>query len=358
MPINLFFLVIALNFFATPTLSQVCISSEVIFSDLTQDNAAFTTQISTSESLVINEQGTFLTNTSSNGYGGFFFITPIDLSGPGGFSTKFVLQSTDTSAGVSDAWEFILASSSNLDLEPPPYSSGSASSTLSGWSRSNAFVVEFDAYNSGSLEEDDSTNHIAVFLSGEKICSQDVAFSFASSAKYTIWVDYSGFATQAFIRVSDPDGDTRPVNPTMTCDLDIWASMDINSDNHVGFFAYNNPDASGGAEHRLVDVLAIADSYNPIDGDTCAIYANCVQKTIDAQCLMELASDSSKCTINDCTPGYVWDVSGTDCCAFVEKETKILSSTAGVGPFPNGAEVDCESVQRTIATLTDSGNCT
>lgn len=340
--------------YLTPTYSQTCVSTEVIFSDLTNVNAAFTTQIARSDSLRIDSTGTYLTDTSSNSAGGFFFTSPTDFQGPGGFSVKFVLQSTDTSVGVGDAWEFIVASSTNLDLLPPPYANGEPNAGLSGWSRLNAFVVEFDSHNSGSDEQDTSTNHIAIFLSGTKVCSADVPFSFASGDKYTVWVDYSGFATQAFIRVSDPNDGTRPTSSTLTCDVDIWSTVDIDASNHVGFMAYNP--STGGAEHSLVDLLSVADSYNPRDADTCAIYANCVQKDItDAQCLAELSS--STCLISSCDAGYVWDVSGTDCCAFVEKSTWILSASAGSGPFLDGAVVDCETAQRTIATLTDSSNC-
>lgn len=337
------------------TSAQVCDTSEVIYSKLTTINSAFTSQIAIAGDIVIDNVDTTLTSTTADSYGGFFFTSPTDFTGPGGFSVKFTVQSTDISAGVGDAWEFIVAGSSNLDLVPPPYSAGSTNAGLSGWSRLNAFVVEFDSLDSGTAEQDSSANHVAIYLAGNEECKTDIAVSVSSGDKYTIWVDYSGFSAKAEVRVSAANDGTRPTTATLMCELDIWSTLDISGSNHIGFMAYNP--ASGGAEHSLVDTLSIADSYNPYDADTCAIYANCAQKTVDALCLISQGQGSGSCLLNSCTAGYVWDVSGTDCCAFIEKSTWGLSASAGSGPFSDGDTVACEEVQRTIAFLTTSDNC-
>lgn len=334
-------------------IAQICVSSEVIFSDITSINSAYTSQISLAGNANVDRTDTSLTTTASDSFGGFFFNSPTDFTGPGGFSVKFTIQSTDTSVGVGDVWEFIVAGSSNLDLVPPPYAPGSGNEGLSGWSRRNAFVVEFDSLNSGGTEQDSSTNHVAMYLAGTEQCTTDVSFSFASGNQYTVWVDYSGFAAKAEVRVSTANDATRPTSATLSCDVDIWSTLDISAANHVGFMAYNP--SRGGAEHSLVDSLSVADSYNPYDADTCAVYANCAQKTVDGLCLTP--QDSSNCLLSDCSAGYIWDVTGTDCCAFIEKSTWGLSDSAGSGPFSAGQVVACEQVQRTIAFLTTSDDC-
>lgn len=334
-------------------LGQTCVSTEVVFSSLTSLNSAFTSQINTAGDVVIDTVDTTLTSTSANSYGGFFFTSATDFQGPGGFSVKFLIQSTDTSVGLGDVWEFIVAGSSNLDLLPPPYTSGSTNAGLSGWSRLNAFVVEFDSLNSGTAEQDTSADHVAIYLAGNQECTADIGFSLASGDTYTIWVDYSGFSANAEIRVSSANDGTRPATPTLSCDVDIWSTMDITASNHVGFMAYNP--SSGGAEHSLVDTLSVADSYNPYDADTCAVYANCAQKVVDALCMVP--QSSSSCLLNSCSAGYVWDVSGTECCAFIEKSTWALSASAGSGPFSDGDTVDCEQLQRTIAFHATPDKC-
>lgn len=335
------------------TLAQTCVSSQVIFSDLTSINSAYTSQISLSGNANVDSSDTSLTTTAADSFGGFFFASPTDFTGPGGFSVKFAIQSTDTSAGPGDVWEFIVAGSSNLDIVSPPYSAGSGNEGLSGWSRRNAFVVEFDSLNSGTGEQDESTNHVAIYLAGDEQCKTDVAFSFASGDKYTVWVDYSGFASKAEVRVGGANDDTRPTSATLSCDVDIWSTMDISTANHVGFMAYNP--STGGAEHSLVDSLSVADSYNPYDFDSCSVYGSCSQKNVDALCLTP--QTSSTCLLADCSAGYIWDLSGTDCCAFVEKATWALSDSAGSGPFSAGDTVACEQVQRTIAFLTTPDQC-
>lgn len=335
------------------TIAQTCVSTEVIFSSLTALNSAFTSQISTAGDVVIDTVDTTLTSTAADSYGGFFFTSATDFQGPGGFSVKFVVQSTDITAGVGDAWEFIVAGSSNLDLLPPPYTAGSTNAGLSGWSRLNAFVVEFDSLNSGTAEQDTSANHVAIYLAGNQECTTDIGFSLASGDMYTIWVDYSGFSALAEVRVSAANDGARPTTSTLSCDVDIWSTMDITASNHVGFMAYNP--SSGGAEHSLVDSISVADSYNPYDADTCAVYAKCAQKVVDALCM--IPQTSSTCLLNSCSAGYVWDVAGTECCAFIEKSTWTLSASAGSGPFSDGDTVDCEQFQRTIAFLATSDKC-
>lgn len=339
------------------TEGQTCDSetiSEVIFTDLTSTNSAFTSSITFAGDVVIDTTGTSLTNTTADSYGGFFFNSATDFQGPGGFSVKFVLQSGDTSSGAGDAWEFIVAGSSNLDIVKPPYTDGSGNNGLSGWSRLNALVVEFDALNSGSENGDESTNHVAVYLAGSEMCSQDVGISFGSGDQYTIWVDYNGFSTSVQIRISDANLDSRPDTATLDCSVDIWSIMDISGSNHIGFMAYNP--SSGGAEHSLVDTLSIADAYRPYDSTECAAYASCAQKTVtDGLCLTPIASTT--CSLGACDAGYVWDLSGSDCCAFIEKGTWKLSDLAGTGPFSEGQVVDCEQIRRTIAFPTNSSNC-
>lgn len=348
----LFFSILSLTTLHSTT-AQTCISTEVIFSKLTAINSAFTSQISTAGDIVIDNVDTSLTSTASNSYGGFFFTSSTDFAGPGGFSVKFTVQSTDTSVGVGDAWEFIIAGSSNLDLLPPPYTDGSTNAGLSGWSRLNAFVVEFDSLDSGASEQDSSPNHVGIYLAGNEECKTNIGFSVASGAKYTIWVDYSGFSAKAEVRISAANDAARPTTATLSCDVDIWSILDISASNHVGFMAYNS--VSGGAEHSLVDTLSVADSYNPYDADTCAVYANCSQKNVDSLCLFPQGSNT--CLLSACEAGYVWDVSGTQCCAFIEKSTLALSASAGSGPFSDGDVVACEEVQRTIAFLTTADKC-
>lgn len=337
--------------------AQTCASETILsvtYTDLNDKNSAFTSSITRDGDIVVGSTSTALTTTASESYGGFFFTAPTDFQGPGGFSVKFILQATDTGASVGDAWEFIVAGSSNLDIVSPPYTSGSTNNGLSGWTRLNAFVVEFDTLNSGSDHEDDSTNHVAGYLAGTEVCSQDLAVSLASTAKYTVWVDYNGFSTSAQIRISDANSETRPDDATLDCNVDIWGTLDISASNHIGFMAYNP--TGGGAEHSMVDVLSVADAYRPFDSSDCAAYANCAQRTgTDNLCLT--SADSTTCTLSSCAAGYVWDVSGTECCAFIEKGTWALADSAGSGPFSDGDTVDCEEVRRTIAFPVDASNC-
>lgn len=337
---------------------QTCASNTILsitYTDLNNGNSAFTSSITTGGDMGVGTTSTTLTSTAGDSYGGFFFSSPTDFQGPGGFSAKFVIQATDTSAGVGDAWEFIVAGSGNINIEPPPYTSGSASFEQSGWSRLNAFVMEFDALNSGTDNDDESTNHIAGYLAGTEMCTTNLGASLASGDKYTVWVDYNGFSTSAQIRISSANSETRPTSATIDCSVDIWGTLDISSANYIGFMAYNP--SSGGAQHSMVDTLSIVDAYRPFDSNDCAAYANCAQRSVTGN-LCLTSSDSSTCIVGSCDPGYIWDESGSECCAFIEKGTWSLSDSVDVSTLSSGDVVACQESRKTIAFPVDTSNCT
>lgn len=349
----------ALLVFPALTNAQTCDGetiAQVIFSDLTEQNSALTNTITRAGSLVIDATGTKLTTTAEASFGGFYFNAPTAFQGPGGFSLKFGLKSTDTSAGNGDAWEVFVANASHLELLPPPYGPGSVSEGRSGWSRSSAFVVEFDAQNSGINEQDESSSHVAVYLSGTPRCSVDLGVNLADGSNYTVWLDYNGFSTQAEIRISDANSFVRPATTTLNCDVDIWSTLDLSQNNHIGFFAYN-PTAGngGGAEHSIVETLSITDAYRPFDSTDCATYDNCVLKTVDSLCISPPVG--GQCRLSACDPVYEWDVSGSACCAFVERASWTISASAGPGPFAAGDDVDCQLVRKTIVYLATPDRC-
>lgn len=331
--------------------SQTCDASisEILIEDLTSLNSAYTTQILSTD-VQITTAGTFLTTTTAANHGGFFFSNPTDFQGTGGFSLKFTIQNSDLT-GTGDAWEVIVASPSNLAFLPPPFATGSSFGN-SGWSRSNAFVVELDAHDSGTAEDDDNANHVAMYLSGTRICRNTLSNSLASGDRYVVWLDYNGFATRAEFRISAPNDASRPTNPTLSCDLDIWSTLDIAASNHVGFSAYN-PITISGAEHRLVDSISIADGYKPYDLDDCASYAKCAEKSVPGLCVQ--AEGYNKCSVFACNSGWVWDVSGSSCCAFVEKTTFTIANS--VTTYAVGDLVDCEETRRIVAYVTTADKC-
>ena len=295
-----------------------------------------------------------LTDTSPASHGAIFFDTPTDFQGTGGFSIKFVLQALVSGSG--DAWEMIIAGSSNRGSQSPPFASGQSANGLAGWSRLNSFVVEFDSFNSGSEEQDPDTgspNHVAMYLAGVQQCKQDVSLDFSDGSKYTVWMDYDGFATKAYVRVSTAGSSTRPDNPTLECTVDIWSTMSISSDNHVGFAAYN-PVAQTGAQHALVDLINIADSYRPYDFDDCASYAKCTPKTLASLCV-ELVSDG-QCLVRDCTAGWIWDVAGATCCGFIDRASWVPADSET--DFVAGDTVACNQIRRIIAFEASDDKCT
>ncbi|PXF41869.1 hypothetical protein BWQ96_08404 [Gracilariopsis chorda] len=334
--------------------AQQCSSaiSEIIFTDLSALNSAYTSDATLSGDASIGVTGTELTTAAAGSYGGFFF-SATDFQATGGFSLKFSTQSNDSSQGVGDAFEVIIAASTNQNFFAPPFADGTTAFGQAAWSRQNAFVVEFDSYNSGTDEQDVSSSHIAIYLSGAEICKTNTAFSFGDGTQHTVWLDYNGFATQAYVRVST-DG-TRPTTATLDCDVDIWNVLNINSAHAVGFSAYNPPDQTG-ALHTLVGSISIADGYRPYDDDNCASYDRCSSRSTSSLCLEGVSATT--CQIVQCDTGFVWDVSGGNCCAFVEKEAWEVSGSVDVSTLRVGDSVACVQTRKIIAYLTDQSNCT
>ncbi|KAI0559048.1 Concanavalin A-like lectin/glucanase [Gracilaria domingensis] len=325
--------------------------SEVIFTDLTSLNSAYTSDASFSGQASVNLQGTVLTTAAVASFGGFFF-SATDFQATGGFSLKFSIRSNDSSQGVGDSFEAIIAASNSQSFSAPPYAEGNSAFGQAGWSRQNAFVVEFDSYDSGADEQDSSASHVAIYLAGTEICKTDTSFVFGDGSQYTVWLDYNGFATQAYVRIS-ADG-TRPTNAVLDCDVDIWNILNINTAHSVGFSAYNPSDQTG-ALHSLVDSISIADGYKPYDDDNCASYDRCSLRSTSALCIENIAGTT--CQVVQCEPGYVWDVSGSSCCAFVEREAYVISGGIDVSTLQVGDSVACQVTRKIVAYLTDESNC-
>lgn len=340
-------------------LGQTCDNtqvSQVLHSDITSDNGVFRSSISLQGQAAVDSNGVTLTSTSAAAYGGFFLTTNTNFQGDGGFSSKFAIQAV-SGQGLGEAWEFIIASEANRAFAPPPYAEGSASYGLSGWSRSNSFVVEFDAVaNSGAAEQDFlvSGPHIAVYLDGIEQCKTPVDAAFASGSVYYIWIDYIGFSSTLQIRVSAAGQDARPSSVTTSCSVDIWSVMDIDASNYVGIAAYN-PSSSSGASHALRSIFTLVDAYRPVDTDgQCAFYSRCSLKTENSLCTSP-RGDGTTCLLTACLRTPVWDVAGSLCCAFVEKSSWRIAG--GVVAPEAGRVVSCSQQRTTIVYEAPAGTC-
>lgn len=344
-----------------PVHAQTCNSetvSEVIFSDLTILNSAYTSSVRLAGDASISTAGTALTSLISESFGGLFFNSPTDFQGSGGFSLKFSISASGLSSGVG-TWEAVIASESARAILPPPFGPSYGANGLSGWSRSNALVIELDTVDSGPIEQDDGAPHVAVFLSGTRQCTTNLPFQLNPGSTYTIWVDYNGFTTTLETRVGAAGSTARPTNPTLSCVIDIWSTLSITTSTYVGFTAYGPSDSLTSAIHYLNAPIAIADAYRPYDGGSCISYARCALRESNApQCVQDDVNGDGLCEIVICAAeGYVWDVSGEFCCAFIEKGAWIISAEAGQGPFPVGQLVPCIQTRRIVAYRTDESNC-
>jgi hypothetical protein len=299
-----------------------------------------------------------LTIASESSAGGFFLPEATAFQGPGGFSAKFSIQNTGTS-GAGDAWEFVIAGENNRQVLGPPYSSGSASHGLSGWSRLNSLVVELDARESGAGENDSNSNHIAVFLAGLEQVScgfpLPAGTSFASTSVYTIWVDFSGFNANLEIRLSGANSDIRPIGAAVSCSVNIWGTLDINSSYFTGFTAYNDNSVNQQATvMSLVNRIYVSDAHRPAGAETCAVYDNCLKKSVPGLCTPTNIR-SATCTVTQCVSAFQWDVTSTLCCSFVERASwQAIDSTASNAA---GDTVSCAHNRNTILDQVDVSLC-
>lgn len=356
LPVLLLFAV-AVSQFSQGAVGQVCDDtsiSKIVYSEVSQNNLLFGPAINISGAGQIATTGTQLTTVAAGSYGGLFFKSRTTFQGPGGFSLKFSLQAKEVT-GSGDAWELIIAGANSTSVLAPPYGVNQSSFGLSGWSRYNALVVEFDSFNSSTAEADTTTlDHISVFLAGTEQCVQNmpVNFSFDDGNLYTMWVDYIGFQSQLDIFISSGSPSNRPATPTMRCTVDIWGVLNIDEPYFVGFAAYNPPTTVGVA-HYLVGSISIADAYRPVDNEDCAAYASCSEKVGNTLCVTPVPETTNLCAVRECPTTYVWSVTGTpECCAFIEK-----GSYTPTGEVIQGRNVTCEMRRRTISFLVDSSNC-
>lgn len=245
-----------------------------------------------------------------------------------------------------------IAPQTSFDIVAPPFAPGSASNGKGGWSRSPGLVVELDAYDSGAEEQDGGGGeHVAVFLSGGKICETNVGVSFASGEAYTVWIDYDGFGTKLYVSMSTSG--TRPSAPTLTCLVDVWATLDMSVDHYVGFSAYNPTDATGSV-HELVESLSIADGYRPFDSSECGSYAKCSERGAQGLCVADL-NGAGSCEVIACKGGWIWDVAGADCCAFLERS--LWTSDIAAGSVSVGTTVSCVQQRRVMGYVTSADKC-
>lgn len=346
-------IVISLALFGL-ALAQTCDDSDVsqvIHSDLTSDNGGFANSITFQGDAAINLQGIDLTTASAGSSGGFFFNAPTAFAGDGGFSAKFAIQATGGAGG--EAWEFIVADGGNRQILPAPFGPGAAANGLSGWSRSNAMVIEFDTLNSGATEQDGGAdNHIAMYLGGAEVCQSAAPFAFADGNTHFVWVDFVGFSQTMEVRVATTN--TRPAAVTVQCGVDIWNTLSITpTNNYVGFAAYN-PAGSAGAVHSMREMLSLTDAYRPQDtGNQCAYYSECQLRSVSSLCTTFLGN--GQCSFEACPPVFAWTVGGSSCCAFVEK-----SSYRATGPAASviaGGTTTCERQRVTTIYETDAANC-
>jgi hypothetical protein len=324
--------------------------SQVIHSDITSDNAGFVSSIGLAGGAAVSLQGIDLTSTSAGSYGGFFFNSPTAFQGDGGFSAKFAIQASGGSGG--EAWEFVVADSGSRRILPAPYAVGSASHGLAGWSRANAMVIEFDALNSGPSEQDNGgADHIAMYLGGAEVCQASVGTRFANGNLYYIWIDFIGFSTTMEVRVSSTNN--RPPSATVACGVDMWGTMDIGANNHVGFTAYN-PAGSAGAAHTLREVISLTDAYRPEDtGGECAYYTDCALRSVNSLCTTLVGG--GVCSFKACPPVYAWTVGGGSCCAFVEKSS--YRATGPASAVVAGGTTTCARTRVTVVYKTENYRC-
>lgn len=324
--------------------------SRIDYRTITTSSPIFKPEIELYGDASVLSTRTRLTKSTTGSYGGFFLAAPTEFQGPGGFSIKFTIQAAG-GGGNGDAWELIVARR-NANMLPAPFGVGKAAHGRAGWSRRAALVVEFDSRNSGSSERDSSENHVSVFLDGDETCVTTHPGSFDDEQKRTIWVDYIGFQNALEIRVGPPGGgaSSRPGSPTLRCSVDIWGKLDIKSRHHVGFAAYNAPSGPG-AEHALVDAIAVADAYRPFDARYCAAYAPCRAKDEDGTCVVPVDTKNGICKLDPCGRRYVWDVMGNRCCGFIEKASWIPTEPVTNGTFK------CVQDRRTISFTANDKFC-
>lgn len=325
--------------------------SQVIHSDVTTDNGGFVNSITLSGDASVTLQGIDLTTTAAGSAGGFFFNSPTAFAGDGGFSAKFAIQSTGGSGG--EAWEFIVADGGSRQILPAPYGPGSAANGLSGWSRSNAMVIEFDTENSGAAEQDDgASNHIAMYVGGAEVCQSAAPFAFADGNTHFVWVDFIGFSQTMEVRVATTN--SRPAAVTVQCGVDMWNTLSITPlNNYVGFAAYNPP-GSTGALHSMREMISLTDAYRPEDTDgACEYYTECELRSVNSLCTTFLGN--GLCSFQSCPPVFTWAVGGASCCAFVEKSS--YRATGPAAAVVAGGTTSCERQRVTTVYETDAANC-
>lgn len=333
--------------------------SRVIYNEITTNSPIFQPEITIGGDGAVTSKNMRLTTSAAGSHGGFFLKTPTEFQGPGGFSTKFTLQAT-ARAGPGEVWEFIIAREAARTFAPPPYGPDSESHGKSGWSRRGALVVEFDDRMSGSEEGDSGStgpHHVSVFLDGTEQCSEPIrgGYGFGDGAEHSIWIDYIGFKGVLEVFVAGPGSRQRPAEPAIVCPVDMWGKLNIQENNHVGFAAYNTADQIG-VEHSLVDGISIADAYRPFDKPDCAVFANCKEKDIDTLCVVG-TDTAGVCELRNCDRTHVWDVTGSLCCAFVEKASWVV--TEKIPGFDSlGDRAPCVLKRKTISFITDNLNCT
>lgn len=345
----------AFLFLLTVTAAQNCDNSGVasITSDVTNVPATLSDAASQSASAFTLD----LTEGTSGSFGGLFLDTPTSFQGPGGFSTKFSIVNSGESSG--DAWEFIVAGKENRAFGSPPFGPGETSYQVAGWSRLNALVIEFDAFNSGSSEQDNSADHISVFLAGveDLSCQYELpsGVKFSDGKQYTFWIDFSGFNTQLEIRMAT-DASTRPSNAVTTCSVDVWGTLDIATDNYVGFSGYNSLGGSDAATIlSLAETIYVSDARRPEGTDDCAVFTSCGTKSVAGLCTPSSNSPDT-CSLEPCENALQWDLSGEGCCAFVERGSFQAEETTGSNSV--GDVVPCSLRRNTITSVAESSRCT
>lgn len=335
----------------TVAASQICDNTgvfEILHSDVTSLNAVFTGSIDFLGDAEVGPNGISLASGSPGSMGGFFLKTQTRFQGDGGFSSKFGLQASSRTSG-GEAWEWIIAGSDSRII-------GTADEE-GVWNRTNAFVVEFDTDgNSGEENQDPpgSGNHIAIYLGGMQICLDSIPASLADGRLYYVWVDYTGFNNNLEVWISSPETSTRPGSPTVRCEVDIWGTLPIEDNYFVGMDAYNSPEQAG-PTMSLRETFTLADAYRPLDVDdgVCWVYAKCRDKVEASLCTIPVGG--GQCSITACPPALVWDVSGSKCCAFVEKTSWRLTDLSV--PLVSGTTVPCAQQRTTILYEAESDAC-
>lgn len=347
---------VTIIFFATAITAQTCDNtgiSQVFHSDITQDNGSLEGEITlygdSAKTGVpaLDFSGITLTDSTPANYGGIFFNAPVAFQGDGGFSAKFAMLAA--SGGTNgEGWEFIVANSNNLDFAPPPFGPGNPSAGQGGWSRTNAMVIEFDTLDSSGSEEQDNSgsgNHVAMYLNGAEICQASVTETFGDGNPHYVWIDFIGFSTTMQVRLSSAN--SRPEDPTVECGVDMWGSMSITENNHIGFGAYNPP-SSDGAVHTLTESITFTDAYRPIDTDEeCAYYTDCALRSQNSLCTT--SNGDGTCSFDSCPPVYAWTIGGGSCCSFIERNS--FRSTGSDGSIVDGGSTTCALQRVTVVQL-------